>query len=370
MKSLKNINIRLYIMSLVLSGSVTLSGCAQLKEFAANTTEFFSGNKKVPISYVKAPVDKRMSNAKVKKIAILTFKGDSDSKYTAKITSKIASLKYNGSSYFTLIEPEKFTAFVSNNYWEKKLLTMTKKQRSVLNKAVDTVFLGTVSAPKTTHQNVRQERTNYKKCNKYNVKKQCIEYPTYYVSCTKKTANFEFTLKAIRTDSVEIIFSKSYTGTANTEHCPDSAVASTTTFNLEIAAQDNALQKLAVDIAPYYTSDSPRIRTSEDNKLSDNKKATKLFNKARNYIADKKYAKGCRVYRKATMLYSDSSNLNFNMGICKEREGDYKGAIVYYTKAGSLFELLEDEEDKEITSRIKIAKDMVSQKEALNKSYQ
>jgi len=224
--------------------------------------------------------------------------------------------------------------------------------------------------PSTSLQSIRQERTDYKRCIKYNAKKQCVQYPTYHVNCTKKTSNFEFTLKAVRVDSAKIIFSKAYVGTANNEHCPDSKVAAITNFNLELSAQNNAFHHLAIDIAPYFTADAPRIRTSKDNKLEENKAATEYFNKARGYIGDKKYAKGCSVFRKAVDPYDASPNLNFNMGVCKEMEGDYRSAITYYKKAGKIFEKLENEEDKEIIARLQIAKNMASQEGALENACQ
>jgi len=359
------INRNAIILFLLVCSILTLISCAQLKEFAKNATEFFTGNKKVPIVYTQLPNDNRMQNAKVKKMAIHTFTGDKNTQFTAKITSKIAALKYKGSSCYTLVEPKSLYLLGQKNDWEYELLKMNSSQRSTLKKTADTVMLGTVKLPRTTQQHVKQERTDYQKCLKYNKKKQCIQHHKYFVSCTIKTSNVEFTAKAINVDSAKIVFTKAYIGTSKNEHCTDSATAAITTFDLENRAQQSAFNQLAADIAPHFTSDSPRIRTDDESKLKDDKKAYKFFTKARDYIGDKKFSKGCDSYQKASSLFNNSPSLNFNMGICKERQGDFKSAVSYYKKSGMLFEKQENEEDAEVEKRLSIAKNMAKKQQDL-----
>ena len=343
------------------------SGCAQFKELAAMTGELFTGNKKVPISYTNPPNDLAMADANVKNLTVAKFKGDSnDLQLTEKVISEITGLKYKGKSCYTVVASEKLPIFINDTNVENKLLNLPDEKKDLLVKKVDAVLLGTVSSPNVSQRYVRRERTDYDTCLKYK-KKKCTEYRKYYVKCSAKKANIEFTVKSVSVHSAKIVFSKNYMGESSQEQCPDEKARNQTDFQLRSAAIGNALMKLTKDIAPYGTAQSPRIRTSDNSKLEDSKKAYALFKKARGYIGGKRYAKACRMYQKADSLYDASPSLNFNMGICREREGDFKSAVAYYQKAEDLYEKLEDEKDEEIMARLNVARSMENNSKILAK---
>lgn len=358
-----------YVLGILLIAAIGVSGCAQLKELAAKTSELFTGNKKVPIVYTHAPNDSRMADAKVNKIIVSQFKGDSgNTQFTEKVSAKISSLRHKGQNCYTVVAREELPKLVNAN-WSPDTFSISESDKASMLRSADTIMLGSVSLPRTSHQNVRRQRTDYKTCVEVDKKGKCTKHREYYVNCNVKTANMEFTVKAVNIDSSQVVFSRSYIGSSKNEHCPDDTTPAQSTFQLESNALNDSLKKLSADIAPYKSVQTPRVWTDDD-ELQAHTQVLQLFDAARDLVADKNYDQACKNYQQAASLFESSPSLNFNVGICKERAGDFESAVAYYQKANNHYMRIENEQDEEILKRLTTAQTMLQQQSKVDGACQ
>jgi tetratricopeptide (TPR) repeat protein len=331
---------------------------------AERANELVAGNKKIPLKHTYAPADARISEGNIRKVAFQTFKGDSNNtRFTSKLTAQVAGLRYNGANCYTIIERENLPVVLQEmENWESELFKLPQDQRMGLLETVDTLVVGTVTMPKTERTAFKEERS---RCVRKDKDDKCVEYQKYYVNCSKKTASFEFTTEAISVTSAQVAYAKTFSGSNESKHCADSQVPEASDFEVESAAQQNAFLKMRHDIAPYLVTETPRIRTNYDADLTKQKTALEHFKKARKYVGEERLDRACEAFQKAVAAYDQSPNLNYNMALCAEHQGDYESAVSFYDKADRLYEDQNDKSDDEIVARLKQAKAMVAQKPLL-----
>jgi hypothetical protein len=157
---------------------------------------------------------------------------------------------------------------------------------------------------------------------------ECTNWYDAQVSCTKRTAVFSFTPRLIEVASCRIVFSNTYEDKSESKVCADDGKGLVEGTVMLKRAQERAMQKFRMDVAPYYVLTSFTLKDSTADIASDTAR-TKLKD-GLTFARANQMDRACPVWREALALAPHSNTLMYNVGICDETEDLPHEALALY----------------------------------------
>ncbi len=294
----KNFLVSLFIQLLALSAVVIFSGCATLK---VNVAGRFPAN------------NQRAAN--LRRVTIAGFQGRGGSDFAAALETELASTKFDGKPYFTLVGG-------STSYGANAILAREYGRKVNANG----VYFGQIN------EQVKNEpqQMEMSKCARWDnfVCKQWYQVP---VTCERRTIAVTVTPKLLNIATGEIVYTANKVGQKQTTWCPGETRKSDISMIAEI--QRGILYDIRMDVAPTVKILQAKVM-DDANGLDDAMSA--LFEKAVEQVKSGDTQSASKAWTKI----HDKNPLHiptiFNLGVCAESAGHYKKALALYKQAGNL----------------------------------
>lgn len=291
---------------------------------------------------------KEASMTKVKKLAVVNFKGDKQRAFSTQLEALLASIQVQGAQYFTIVERDMLQKVLDELRLnaESGLVKDDDAVRLGELSGADTIVSGAVRGPK--HEDIRSEQVR-RRCNRYVEKdghKQCAEYISVKVFCTKQLAHIDFTFKAISVEGGEITFVKNYTGEASNLYCSDKGQKQSR-VHLAEAATRKAMDILRRDVAPYDVQVSLSLMKKDRSDINSQAKAH--LKSGIEFAKSERMDRACEHFRLGVAAFAQSPALYHNLGVCSEIQSDYDKAMRMFKRADALL----SKPDKMISSALK-----------------
>lgn len=293
---------------------------------------------KIPVSMCQPAEFHQASMTRT--VAVLPFNGPGGADFAAELEALLAGVEINGKPYFTLVDRSTIDKVMSEMRLSHS--AMVDQNTAVkLGKLIGAqgIYTGIVNANNTRDSHYKGERTEcvqrqMKRDSKGNVYEgECVRWRNYYVSCTKRQANFAVTPKLVDIATARIVYSTNRSGLAESSGCEDGTPPKTEQELLD-SARGTAKSAIRRDIAPYYKTVMIKLKDSTDGiELKPAKEKLKLGNE----FADKKRMDAaCSQWNEAKQMAPNSASLTYNLAVCAESAGDYENALKLYRQSDQL----------------------------------
>ncbi len=218
---------------------------------------------------------------RLREVAVLPFDGPGGREFAAEIEGAIASINIADKQFFTVVERVLIDRVINEMKISQSGL-VDLQNAAKIGKLVGAkgIYTGAITASNTNDSRYNEERT---RCaytvTKYDKKgrayEECAKWEKYYVSCTKRVANFAFTPKLVEVETDRVVYANNIPGTASSSVCEDSQTPLTSKYELIERAKNFAKGSFRKDVAPYYVTFEIKLMDSTDGITS--KEAEKKF---------------------------------------------------------------------------------------------
>ncbi len=294
----KNFFVSRFVRLLALSAAIILSGCAAPK---VNVAGRFPAN------------NQRAAN--LRRVTIAGFQGRGGSNFAAALETELASTKFDGKPYFTLVR-------CSTSYGANAILAREYGRKVNANG----VYFGQIRE-QVKNEPQQMEMT---KCARWDnlVCKQWYKVP---VTCEKRTIAVTATPELLNVTTGEIVYTAEKAGQEQTTWCPGETRKND--ISMIAAIQRGILHDIRMDVAPTVKILQAKVM-DDTNGLDDTMSA--LFEKAVEQVKSGNTQSASKAWAKI----HDKNPLHmptiFNLGVCAESAGHYKKALALYKQAGNL----------------------------------
>ncbi|QUN06414.1 hypothetical protein KDN34_02820 [Shewanella yunxiaonensis] len=303
---------------------ILLSGCnitQQLNNSISYIANAFS-SPKVPVSYMKPA---NIAGAEeMHRIAVMEQRNDGTVSF---VESNLTGIRVNSIPYFTLVDRSTLDKIIKEQKFSDGMLanSATRVKFGKLSGA-DTIVSGILSASVSS--------TNYsKEVSKCSDSKCKNSYETT-ISCTKRTGVAVFEPKAVSVETGQILFSKNYTRSVDSESCTGEGDALLSENELKGRAFALIADDFKEDVAPHIFTVNVELFESDDSDMNDT--AEKYFDIAVELAEKNRIDNACSMFAKAQGEYASSVALAYNNGVCAEYSGDLEKAEAFYSNAETL----------------------------------
>jgi len=278
--------------------------------------------------------------AKFKSVAVMPFDGPDGKALTSVVESTLASVIIDDKQYFKIVDRGSLdkamgemqlsmTGIVDTN-------TAAQVGRMVGAKGIYTGIVTASTVNDARYTEKRKKCSSYKSVTDSKGKKtdECAQWYDSDVSCTKRTVSFAFTPKLVEVETSRLVFSNTYDSSLETKGCSDDSKGLEDGQVMKRKAQDEAVKKLRMDVAPYYAvmeftlkddaSDIPQAAGKA--KLKDGLK----------FAAEKRMDRACELWSEAKVAAPNSITLLYNLGICAETQGKPDEALAMYRQVDKM----------------------------------
>ncbi len=307
-----------------------LSGCnitQHLKNGVNYITNVFT-SPEVTISYVRPANISGTEN--MKRIAVMEQKNDSAVSF---IEHSLSGIRFDSSPYFMMVDRSTIDKIIKEQKFSDGIIadSNTRVKFGKLSGA-DTVISGVLNS----NTNTNSYSKTVSKCSDSKCKK------TYEatVSCNKRTVIGVFEAKAVSVETGEILFSKNYTHSADSDVCRGDGDSQLSSDELEGLVFGHISELFKKDVAPYRYSVDVELIESDNSKMSKN--SEKYFDMGIEFAEKNSISNACKMFANAQKEYASSIAITYNNGVCAEYEGDLEKAQALYESA----EMLSDNIDK------------------------
>ncbi|WDE02481.1 tetratricopeptide repeat protein [Thalassomonas actiniarum] len=160
----------------------------------------------------------------------------------------------------------------------------------------------------------------------------CYEYDEITVDCEKKTVNVEFTPKATKVESGEIVYAKTYKASATFKECPNEE-NKTLKSNSSLVSDslDIIFAQMRRDIAPYSLLLNLKLIDGDNTAMPETVKG--VFDRGLFFAENDMLDRACAKFEQAASDYSQSPALMYNLGVCLDIKGESDSAKGFYEQA-------------------------------------
>jgi len=303
--------------------------------------------------------------AKFKSVAVMPFDGPDGTAFTSVMESTLASVIIDDKQYFKIVDRGSLDKAMGEMKLSMTGVVDTNTAAQV-GKMVGAkgIYTGLVTASTVNDSRYTDKR---KKCSSYKTvtdskgrkSDECSSWYDSEVSCTKRTVSFAFTPKLVEVETSRLIFSNTYDSALESKGCADESKGLADGQVMKRQAQEEAVKKFRMDVAPYYTvmtftlkDDASDIhQAAGKGKLKDGLK----------FAANNRMDRACELWSEAKAADPNSITLLYNMGICAETQGKPEEALALYRQADKML----SKPDDLINKALSRTNDMVEKRKKL-----
>lgn len=287
---------------------------------------------------VKALIPAPVGDKDIKNLSIDRFQND-DIALSHSINSKMADVKFDGKSYFNIVNREDTQKILD----EQKLQDTGLVNNNGLNEYglsdISSIISGKVNSKTYTKRSYFEQRTDYSTCVEYRVtkdnKKYCYAYRQYTVSCDMHSYSVSANIKITRVSNSDIIFSRTFLKSTDKRRCSDSAKALSSKQSVYELLAGSIAKEFVSFISPSYKYLSLTLIDDEDIDYTDAQE--KMLENALKLIELKDIVSANELLKKlVNSTASQSSTALYDLGVTYEYLGDLEKAFEVYQKAKNI----------------------------------
>lgn len=266
--------------------------------------------------------------AQYRKIAVLPFDSPRNSKLSGfhlEVESALAGVHVDGRPFFELLDRTTIEKVLQEHRLSLSAL-MDPSSTLRIGKLLGArgIYIGSVAAPRISEEYYREERT---RC----LDDNCKRVSTYNVTCLERTVYFSFTPRLIDVENGRVVYSRTISSSATSSGCRDTTPPQPAAELLQ-EAKNTAIKDFVMDVAPYYVSMSLKLMDSDEGIKSSQDR--KKFQSALEFAKAGRMDRACKLWEE--IENTGAVSVMYNLGVCREIEGNIHKALEFYRKADSM----------------------------------
>lgn len=269
--------------------------------------------------------------ARLKTVAVLPFNGPGGTMLSAEIEAMLAGIRLDGTQYFQVVSRSDLDKVFS----ELQLsISGDFHPEDVVQVGMLTGARGIYTGQVTT-RSVSDSRyqTNRRVCSTTNAKGKCTAWSTIKVPCIRRTAQLDVAPRLIEVQSGKIVFSELYREQREENGCKDDSSPLPTPEELLRQAQQQVIERLRRDIAPYYRTSQVALMEGGEGLTASQQK---LFENALAFARAQRFDRACGIWQQMQTDKAESAALLHNLAVCAEANGDLEAALNLITRADGM----------------------------------
>lgn len=280
----------------------------------------------LPITQLKPAKNERMANVRIEKVAVAGVNGNrSGDSFVNMIESELANINVADQPFFTLVDRATIQRVIAEQKFSTSDLASSSNNVK-LGRLVgaDAILSANYHISSVERQSYSETRT---KCSD----KKCKNSYQYSVSCTKRSISANMTPKLSSVETGKILFTKRFSHQASSSKCSDSSIPHRSNAELAGEAVSNIFKEFSQDIAPHTVVLKPTLLEDDDSKLTE--QAEQHLDKGIEFAENEWFEEACNEFTQAQSIFANSLAINYNNGLCAEKEGDLDTAEAFYKRA-------------------------------------
>ncbi|MBL8339873.1 MAG: peptidoglycan-binding protein [Rubrivivax sp.] len=276
--------------------------------------------------------------SRLRTVAVLPFGARGETDVTAEVEAALVQVLVEEKKYFTLVERGRLDdAIKEMQLAGAGVVDPAAAARLGKMVAAQGIYTGAVTRDESHDQPYSEAR---RACAQRNlvrnkqgnlVEGPCASWRDYQVSCTRRTADFEFVPKLIAVESGRVIYSRSVGAGSQESVCEDQTQALTSPGEMRRKARARAVQLFRQDVAPYQQMVQVAFMTSVEGIAAP--AAKEAFASSMQFARANRLDRACEVWQDIGKSEPASMALAFNNGVCAEVAGDLGAALDLFSKA-------------------------------------
>lgn len=275
---------------------------------------------------------------RLRSIAILRFDATGHQDITPDVEAALTSATFEGRPYFTVVERRRLDEALR----ELRLASSGALDPSTAAKlgqmiAAKGVYMGSIARDDVADQRFRESR---KVCAEKKLERDkkgalyegaCARWTETEVSCTRRTASFEFIPKLVDVARGTVIYSRAIATSDSSTVCQDEQTPLPLPHDMRRRVRVAAVNLFREDVAPYSKPIEIAYLTSSEGISSP--AAKERFEGSIAFARGNRLDRACEVWGELANTEGTSASITFNNGACAEVAGDFARADQLYTAA-------------------------------------
>lgn len=253
--------------------------------------------------------------AELRTIAVSGFEGSGGDRFAAALEAHLASIRFDGQPYFTLMGGA-----------HERVLDSASAIRYGKSTGAAAVYFGRIDAVTESARVQRSQQSD--NCAEWKKNGKCKRYHEYQVTCEERTFTLTVLPKTVKVATGAIVYSRQSVGTAKTTYCPGSSGQSDS--ELVSIAERAVLAAIGEDVAPQNKSMRAKISKDADG-LGEADAAS--FGRAGDSMEAGNAAAACDTWKQIDQTSPGHRPTLLNLGVCAEIDGRYPDALALYESA-------------------------------------
>ncbi len=272
--------------------------------------------------------------AQFKSIAVMPFEGTDGKAFTSAVESALAGVIIDDKQYFQIVDRGSLDKAMN----EMKLSlsgVVDANTAAQVGRMVGArgIYTGIVTASTLNDDPYTEKR---RKCSSYKTvtdskgrkSEECTRWYDSEVSCTKRTTSFAFAPKLVEVETSRLVYSNTYDSALESKGCSDESKGLEDGQIMKKKAQESAVQKFRMDVAPYYAAMEFTLKDSTGDISAD--AAKQKLKDGLKFAKGNRMDRACSLWSDAKESAQDSITILFNLGVCAETQGRPEEALVLY----------------------------------------
>lgn len=269
--------------------------------------------------------------ARLKTIAVVPFNGPGGATIAAEVEAMLAGIRLGDKQYFQVVSRSDLDKVFS----ELKLsISGDFHPEDVVQVGMLTgargIYTGQVTTRSVTDSRYQIER---RVCSTTDAKGKCTGWSNKQIPCIRRTALLDVTPRLIEVQSGRVVFSELYREQVEEKGCKDDSKPLSAPEELLRKAQQQVIERMRRDIAPYYRTSQVRLMETTEGLQETHQQA---FKNALEFAKAKRFDRACGIWQQIRDRGVETAALQYNLGVCAEADGDLESALTLITRADNL----------------------------------
>ena len=298
--------------------------------------------------------------ADVNTIAITSVKGNSgwhyngrDSFVRGKISSFLSGVSAPGKSGFEVVDSDTLKSVIKQQELSEDA-TFDSTTSIRLGKLVgaDALMNATYQISNVSDQTFKNKYTDFETCVEFEKDgKKCKKHKERTEYCTKRNISVELIPSVVSVTTGALIYVNDYSSHLSSSKCPSQGNTLRSPDSMVVEGFSNIFEQMRKDVYFYEIVLKLKMIESDDSAMPKQTKST--LKGAMELVEQGMVERACGQIAKAAASYNQSPAIMYNMGICKEVEGENEFAKAFFERALDYSSLLSSSDRELVYSALR-----------------
>lgn len=298
--------------------------------------------------------------AEVNTIAITSVKGNAGWHYNGrdnfvrgKLSSFLSGVSAPGKLGFEVVDSDTLSSVIKQQKLsEEAIFDSTASIKLGKLVGADALLNATYQISNVSDQTYKNKYTDYDTCVEYKDDgKKCKKYKKRTEYCTKRNISVELIPSVVSVTTGAIIYANDYSSHLSSTKCPSRGDTLRSPDNLVVDGFTNIFAQMRRDVYFYEIVLKLKMIESDDSSMPRQTKV--LLKGAMELVEQSLVDRACGQIAKAAASYNQSPAILYNMGICKEVQGENEFAKAFFERALDYVALLSSNDRELVYSAIR-----------------